>query len=90
MKLFYLFDLFQTRNLVVLQILARLVEPLCLLSLSKEKKFDIILLPTSMASSENVRKSVVDASSADDYVSPITHTTALQTALDRLQPEPTR
>ena len=75
-----------------LQILARPVGPLCLSSLSpsKEKKFDIILLPASMAFSKNVRKSVVDASSADDYVSPITHTTALQTALDRLQPQPTK
>ena len=46
MKLFYLFDLFRTRNLVALQILARPVGPLYLSSLSpsKEKKFDIISL----------------------------------------------
>ena len=54
MKIFYLFDLFRTRNLVapqilahpVGQILARPVEYLCLSSLSpsKEKKFDIISL----------------------------------------------
>ena len=58
MKLFYLFDLFRTRNLVALQILARLVGHLCLSSPSpsKEKKFDIILLPASMVSSKNVRK----------------------------------
>ena len=70
MKLFYLFNLFQTRNLVALQILARPVGHLCLssLSLSKEKKFNIISLPASMASSKNVRKLVVDASNDDDYV----------------------
>ena len=76
MKIFYLFDLFRTRNLVapqilahpVGQILARPVEYLCLSSLSpsKEKKFDIISLPASMASSKNVQKSVVDASNDDD------------------------
>ena len=38
------------------------------LSPSKEKKFDIILLLASMASSKNVLKSVVDASNDDDYV----------------------
>ena len=58
------------------------------LSPSKEKKFDIILLPASMASSKNVRKSVVDASSADDYVGPITRSRSK--ALDRLQPQPTK
>ena len=74
MKLFYLFELFRTRNLVALQILARPVGPLCLSSLSpsKEEKFDIISLPALMASSKNVRKSMVDASSDDDYVGPIT------------------
>ena len=58
MKLFYLFDLFRTRNLVALQILACPVGHLCLSSPSpsKEKKFDIILLPASMVSSKNVRK----------------------------------
>ena len=90
MKLFYLFDLFRTRNLVALQILARLVGPLCLSSLSpsKEKKFDSILLPASMASSKNVRKSVVDASNDDDYVGPITRSRSK--ALDRLQLQPTK
>ena len=90
MKLFYLFDLFRTRNLVALQILACPVGPLCLSSLSpsKEKKFDIISLPASMASSENVQKSVVDASNDDDYVSPITR--SLSKALNRLQHQPTK
>ena len=41
-----------------------------------------------MASSKNVRKSVVDASSADDYVGPIT--CSRSKALDRLQPQPTK
>ena len=86
MKLFYLFDLFRTRNLVALQILARPVGPLCLSSLSpsKEKKFDIISLPASMVSSKNVRKLVVDASNDEDYVGPITHSRSK--AFDRLQP----
>ena len=90
MKLFYLFDLFWTRNLVALQILARPVGPLCLSSLSpsKEKKFDIISLPVSMASSKNVRKSVVDASNDDDYVGPITCNWSK--TLDRLQSQPTK
>ena len=89
MKLFYLFDLFRTKNLVVLQILARPVGPLYLSSLSpsKEKKFDIILLPASMASSKNVRKSVVDASNDNDYVGPITRSRSK--AFDRLQPQST-
>ena len=90
MKLFYLFDLFQTRNLVALQILARPVGPLCLSSLSpsKEKKFNIISLPASMASSKNVQKSVVDASNEDDYVGPINRSRSK--ALNRLQPQPTK
>ena len=64
--------------------------PFCLSSFSplKEKKFDIILLPTSMISSKNVQKLVVDACSADDYVSPITRSQSK--ALDRLQPQPTK
>lgn len=41
-----------------------------------------------MASRKNVRKSVVDASSADDYVGPITRSRSK--ALDRLQPQPTK
>ena len=70
--------------------MACLVRPFCLLSLSpsKEKKFDIISLPASMASSKNVRKSVVDASNDDDYVGPITRSRSK--ALDRLQPQPTK
>ena len=90
MKLFYLFDLFRTKNLVALQILARPVGPLCLSSLSpsKEKKFDIVSLPASMASSKNVRKSVVDASNDDDYVGPITRSRSK--AFDRLQPQSTK
>ena len=89
MKLFYLFDLFRTRNLVALQILARPVGLLCLSSLSpKEKKFDIISLLASMASSKIVRKSVIDASNDDDYVGPITHSRSK--AIDRLQPQPTK
>ena len=89
MKLFYLFDLFQTRNLVVLRILVCPVGHLCLsfLSPSKEKKFDIILLPASMASSKNVLKPVVDASNDDDYVGPITRSRSK--AFDRLQTQPT-
>ena len=58
------------------------------LSPSKEKKFDIILLPTSMASSKNVRKSMVDASIVDDYVGPVT--CSWSKALNRLQPQPTK
>ena len=90
MKLFYLFDLFRTRNLVALQILARPVGLLCLSSLSpsKEKKFDIISLLASMASSKNVRKSMIDASNDDDYVSPITRSRSK--AIDRLHPQPTK
>ena len=74
MKLFYLFDLFQAEKFSRSQILACPVGPFCLSSLSpsKEKKFDIISLPALMAFSKNVRKSVVDASSDDDYVGPIT------------------
>ena len=85
-----MFDLFRTRNLVALQILARLVGPLCFsfLSPSKEKKFDIISLLASMASSKNVRKSMVDASNDNDYVGPITHSRSK--ALDRLQSQPTK
>ena len=41
-----------------------------------------------MASSENVQKSVVDASNDDDYVSPITR--SLSKALNRLQHQPTK
>ena len=41
-----------------------------------------------MAFSKNVRKSVVDASIADDYVSSIT--CSQSKALDRLQPQPTK
>ena len=41
-----------------------------------------------MASSKNVRKSVVDASNDDDYVGPITRSRSK--ALDRLQPQPTQ
>ena len=41
-----------------------------------------------MASSKNVRKSVIDDFSADDYVGPITH--SWSKALDRLQPQPTK
>ena len=41
-----------------------------------------------MASNKNVRKSVVDDSSADEYVSPITRSRSK--ALDRLQPQPTQ
>uniref|UniRef100_A0A7N2N597 RNA-directed DNA polymerase n=1 Tax=Quercus lobata TaxID=97700 RepID=A0A7N2N597_QUELO len=41
-----------------------------------------------MASSKNVRKSVVDDSSADEYVGPITRSRSK--ALDRLQPQPTQ
>ena len=41
-----------------------------------------------MASSKNVWKTVVDASSDDDYVSPITR--SWSKALDRLQPQPTK
>ena len=89
MKLFYLFDLFRTRKLVALQILARPVGHLCLSSHSPSKKeIFIILLPTSMASSKNVRKSVVNASNDDDYVGPITR--SWSKALDRLQPQPTK
>ena len=90
MKLFYLFDLFRTKNLVALQILACPVGHLCLSSISpsKEKKFNIISLPASMASRKNVRKSVVDASNDDDYVGPITHNRSK--TLDRLQPQPTK
>ena len=89
MKLFYLFDLFQTRNLVVLQILACPVGHLCLSSHSPSKKeILIILLPTSMASSKNVRKLVVDASNDDDYVSPINRSRSK--TLDRLQPQLTK
>ena len=89
MKLFYLFDLFRTRNLVALQILARPVGLLCLSPLSsKEKKFDIISLLASMASSKNVRKSVIDASNDNDYVNLITRSRS--EALNRLQPQPTK
>ena len=90
MKQFYLFELFRIRNIAALQILARLVGPLCLSSLSpsKEKKFNIISLPASMASRKNVRKSVVDASNDDDYVGPITRNRSK--ALDRVQPQPTK
>ena len=41
-----------------------------------------------MASSKNVRKSVVDDSNVDDYVGSITHSRSK--ALDRLQPQPTK
>ena len=41
-----------------------------------------------MASSKNVRKSVVDDSSADEYVGPITRSRSK--AFDRLQPQPTQ
>ena len=41
-----------------------------------------------MASSKNVWKLVVDASSADDYDGPITHSRSK--ALDRLQPQSTK
>ena len=41
-----------------------------------------------MASSKNVQKSMVDASIADDYVSPITHSRFK--AFDQLQPQPTK
>ena len=41
-----------------------------------------------MASSKNVRKSVVDASNDDDYVGPITRSRSK--AFDRLQPQPTK
>ena len=41
-----------------------------------------------MASSKNVRKSVVDDSSADEYIGPITPSRSK--ALDRLQPQPTQ
>ena len=90
MKLFYLFELFRTRNIVALQSLAHPVGHLCLSSLSpsKEKKFDIISLPASIAFSKNVRKSVVDASNDDDYVNPITRSRSK--ALDQLQPQPTK
>ena len=90
MKLFYLFDLFRTEEFSRLQILARPVGHLCLspLSPSKEKKFNIISLPASMASSKNVQKSVVDASNDDDYVGPIT--CSRSKAFDRLQPQPTK
>ena len=89
-KLFYLFDLFRTRNLVALQILACPMGHLCLSSLSpsKEKKFDIISVPTSMASSKNVWKLVVNASNDDDYVGPITRSRSK--TLDQLQPQPTK
>ena len=40
-----------------------------------------------MASSKNIRKSVVDDSSADEYVGPITRSRSK--AFDRLQPQPT-
>ena len=74
----------------LLQILACPIGHLCLSSISpsKENKFDIILLPASMASSMNVQKSVVDASNDDDYVGPIT--CSRSKALDRLQPQPTK
>ena len=90
MKLFYLFDLFRTEEFSSPQILACPVGHLCLSSLSpsKEKKFDIISLSVSMASSKNVRKSVVDAFDDDDYVGPITRSRSK--ALDRLQPQPTK
>ena len=88
MKLFYLFDLFRTEEFSRPQILARPVGHLCLSSHSpSEKEIFIILLPTSMASSKNVRKSVVDASNDDDYVGPIT--CSRSKAFDRLQPQST-
>ena len=61
----------------------------CLLSLSslEEKKFDIILLLASMASSKNVRKLAIDASIADDYAGPVT--CSRSKALDQLQSQPT-
>ena len=62
----------------------------CLLSISssEEKKFDIILLSASMASSKNVRKPAIDASIADDYVDLVTHIRSK--ALDRLQTQLTK
>ena len=89
MKLFYLFDLFRTEEFSSPQILACPMGHLCLSSLSpsKEKKFDTISLSVSMASSKNVRKSVVDAFDDDDYVGPITRSRSK--ALNRLQTQPT-
>ena len=67
MKLFYLFDLFQTRNIVALQILARPVGHLCLLShYPSKKEIFIILLSTSMASSKNIQASTIATSTKLD------------------------
>ena len=58
-----MFDLFQTRNLVVLQILACPVGPFCLSSHSLSKKeIFIILLPTSLASNKNIQASSIATS----------------------------
>ena len=63
MKLFYLFDLFQTKKFGCPQILTRPVGPLCLSSHSPSKKeIFIILLLAQMASSKNIEASTIATS----------------------------